>query len=201
MLRPLAASHIPLRVRPLDAPELPGTLISASPLSSLTTALALHRQVVLIHVKGRARGDLAKSMAMLLRLVSQTGLAPLMLHLSASQTCSILIEERAAEAVLRALGESPEPWDVRCQRGLAACLCLGSSITRNPLNLAYALVALADERVVVQSQGYADQGMILVVQAEDGERALCRLHREFVLPAVSARSRPFDLSPARAARM
>lgn len=192
VLLPLSTRAIPLRVRHIDAPEAPGTLISSAPSSALTSALALHRHVALIHIRGRGRGDLSKSLALLLRLVAQTGLAPLMLSISASHTCSFLIEERAAEVVLRVLGESLEAWDVRCQTALAACLCVGNGITRNPLNLAYAMVALADEHVSVHSHGYAELGLVLVVPAADGERALRRLHRDFVLPAVSSNS----LSPA-----
>jgi aspartate kinase len=192
-LLPLAVRNIPLHLRSLEGPERPGTLISATPSSSFTTALALHRQVVLIHVKGRARGDLSKSLAMLLRLVAQTGITPLMLHLSSSHTCSLLIEAQATEAAMRALRNALEPWEVRCQTDLAACLCLGSSVVRNPLSLAYAVVALADERIPVCSQGFSDLGMVLVVQAEDGERAIRRLHRDFVLPVVPSSAHPSEV--------
>jgi aspartate kinase len=195
LLLPLAARNISLRIRNLHAPEAVGTLISAAPSPSFTTALALHREVALVTVKGRTRGDVPKTLSMLLRLVTRTGITPLMLHLTNSYACSFLIETRAAEVVVRTLQGSLERWEVRCQTDLAACLCLGSALTRNPLNLAYAVVALADERIPVLSQGCSEQGLIVVVKVEDGPRALRRLHRDFVTPLAPSGRPVLEVRP------
>jgi aspartokinase len=183
----LAASDIPLHVRSLVAPEALGILVSATA-SSFTAALALQRAGALISIKGRARASLALHLSLILRLITQTGIRPLMLHLTANQHLSLLVEEYADETIMQALENAVKPWEIRCQTGLAACLCAENGFTRQPLNLAYAVIALLGERIPVINQGFSDTGIVLIVRAEDGARAIRALHREFIQPVVPSSS-------------
>ena len=75
-------------------------------------------------------------------------------------------------------------WRVGCRRGLAACACIGSGFTVDPMSSARAITALARERIAVITQGASDTGIILIVEEADSERALRCLHRDLIAPVI-----------------
>lgn len=77
-----------------------------------------------------------------------------------------------------------ENWQVSSRGGLAACACIGSGFTANPMSPARAITALARERIPVITQGASDRGIILIIEDRDSERALRSLHRDLIAPAI-----------------
>lgn len=77
-----------------------------------------------------------------------------------------------------------ENWKVTSRTGLAACACIGSGFTANPMSPARATTALARERIPVITQGASDLGIILIIEDRDSERALRSLHRDLVAPVI-----------------
>jgi len=75
-------------------------------------------------------------------------------------------------------------WKVTSRTGLAACACIGSGFTANPMSPARATTALAHERIPVITQGASDLGIILIVEDRDSERALRSLHRDLIAPVI-----------------
>lgn len=77
-----------------------------------------------------------------------------------------------------------ENWKVSSRAGLAACACIGSGFTANPMSPARATTALAHERIPVITQGASDLGIILIIEDRDSERALRSLHRDLIAPVI-----------------
>ncbi len=75
-------------------------------------------------------------------------------------------------------------WRVRALRGLAACACIGSGFTADPMSSARAVTALARERIPVITQGASETGIILIVEERDSELALRSLHRDLIAPVI-----------------
>ena len=181
----LAAAGIPLWVRSLLDLDAPGTRVSVTTHSSaVTAALALHPAVTLLTFTRSAHLDAQTHLAHLLHLVSQIGIAPLMLTLTDTTQLAILIEEQAMEAVMEVCAEAADTWKVDCQRGLAACHGIGAYFGRQPLIRAQAVMALLDEGITVLSQGCSAVGMMLVVPASEGARSIHCLHHGFMSPVV-----------------
>ena len=78
----------------------------------------------------------------------------------------------------------PQTWRVRCRSGLAACACIGSGFTVDPMSPARAITALARERIPVVTQGASELGITLIVEDADSERALRCLHRDLIAPVI-----------------
>jgi aspartate kinase len=67
---------------------------------------------------------------------------------------------------------------------LAACACIGSGFTVDPMSPARAIAALARERIPVITQGASEQSITLIVADENAERALRSLHRDLIAPVI-----------------
>ena len=183
----LVAAGIPLWVRSLLEPDAPGTRVSVvARASAVTVALALHPAVALLTFTRSAHPDAQTHLAHLLHLVSQIGVAPLMLTLTDKTHLAVLIEEQAIEAVMEVCAEATDTWKVDCQRGLAACHGIGAYFGRQPLIRAQAVMALLDEGIPVVSQGCSEVGMMLVVPASEGARAMRCLHHGFIPSVISS---------------
>jgi aspartate kinase len=97
-----------------------------------------------------------------------------------------VVEEAAAESVVTLLQQDMAmgAWRVRSRSGLAACACIGSGFTVDPMSPARAITALAHERIPVITQGASELGITLIVEDADSERALRSLHRDLIAPVI-----------------
>jgi aspartate kinase len=95
-----------------------------------------------------------------------------------------VVEERAVDSVVALLQHDMGSWRVSHRRGLAACACIGSGFTADPMSAARAITALARERIPVVTQGASETGIILMVEEADSERALRCLHRDLIAPVI-----------------
>jgi aspartate kinase len=112
-----------------------------------------------------------------------------------------VIDEQAAASVVSLLQHDMDEslWSVRCRRGLAACACIGSGFTTDPMSPARAVTALASERIPVITQGASELGITLIVEDKDSERALRCLHRDLIAPVIPL-LRHSPVSPAKEKR-
>ncbi len=86
---------------------------------------------------------------------------------------------------MKTLGAHSQPeWRVKSRCGLAACACIGSGFTVDPMSPARAITALARERIPLITQGASELGITLIVEDRDGERALRCLHRDLIAPVI-----------------
>ena len=95
-----------------------------------------------------------------------------------------MVEEGAAASVVALLQHDMGAWRVRSRNGLAACACIGSGFTADPMSSARAITALARERIPVITQGASELGITLIVEDADSERALRSLHRDLIAPVI-----------------
>jgi len=73
---------------------------------------------------------------------------------------------------------------VRGREGLAACACIGSGFTVDPMSPARAITALAREHIPVITQGASELGITLIVEDKDSQSALRCLHRDLIAPVI-----------------
>lgn len=105
---------------------------------------------------------------------------------SSGHHLSFLVDEQAAACVVSLLQHDMDKslWSVRCRPGLAACACIGSGFTVDPMSPARAIRALASERIPVITQGASELGITLIVEDRDSECALRCLHRDLIAPVI-----------------
>jgi aspartate kinase len=119
-------------------------------------------------------------------LAARAGAAPVAICSSSGHHLSFLVEEQVAESVVALLQQDMDRdnWCVRSRNGLAACACIGSGFTVDPMSPARAVTALARERIPVVTQGASELGITLIVEDVDSERALRCLHRDLIAPVI-----------------
>jgi aspartate kinase len=195
-LIPIAHRNIPVRVRNTFQPQNRGTLIvpdSRSP--SGAGAIAVRRHLSLVTVESTDLCGVPENTGQVFELAARAGTAPVAICSSSGHHLSFVVEEQAEESVVaflrREMGEmgtiaSPgeSTWRVRSRGGLAACACIGSGFTVDPMSPARAITALARERIPVITQGDSDIGITLIVEDRDSERALRSLHRDLIAPVI-----------------
>ncbi len=170
-LIPVAHRNIPVRVRNTFHPHTRGTVVGPERQArSGAAAITVRRNLALITVEN---SDLFGG-----------GRGPRRSPLLIPHHLSFVVEEQAVEPAVALLQHDMGSWRVRSRRGLAACACIGSGFTADPKSAARAITALAHERIPVISQGASDTGIILIVEAEDGEQALRCLHRDLIAPVI-----------------
>jgi aspartate kinase len=212
-LIPLATRNIPVRVRNTFRPYAPGTIVgSMNKQRSAATAITVRRQLALITVESRQLFGTSENVGQIFALAARAGVTPVAICSSSGHHLSFVIEEQLAEKVVELLQHSietqPEPpehshcwpaaraqrspsaannqkhWKVTSRSGLAACACIGSGFTANPMSPARATTALASERIPVITQGASELGIILIIEDRDSERALRSLHRDLIAPVI-----------------
>lgn len=217
-LIPLATRNIPIRVRNTFRPHAQGTLVGPpGKQRSSATAITVRRQLALITVESRQLFGTSESVGQIFALAARAGITPVAICSSSGHHLSFIIEEHMAEAVVEVLQHSidtqPEPalrcssmarthqegWKVTSRTGLAACACIGSGFTINPMSPARATTALARERIPVITQGASDLGIILIIEDRDSERALRSLHRDLIVPVIPLVRHPHTLETRREA--
>src|SRR5436305_1965869 len=184
-LIPIAHRNIPVRVRNTFRPHSRGTVVGSEKTQrSAAAAITVRHQLALITVENTDMFGAPENAGQVFALAGRAGAAPVAICSSSGHHLSFMVEERAADSVLALLQHDMGSWCVSCQRGLAACACIGSGFTVDPMSSARAITALARERIPVETQGASDSGIILIVEDQDSERALRCLHRDLIAPVI-----------------
>ena len=184
-LIPIAHLNIPVRVRNTFRPHSRGTVVgSGRTQRSAAAAMTVRHQLALITVENTDMFGAPENAGQVFALASRAGAAPVAICSSSGYHLSFIVEEQAADSILELLQHDMGTWRVICKRGLAACACIGSGFSADPMSSARAITALARERIPVETQGASDSGIILIVEDQDSERALRCLHRDLIAPVI-----------------
>lgn len=192
-LIPVAQRHIPVRVRSTFHPYARGTLVGPeSRQPSGAAAITVRRRLALITVESTDLFGAPENAGQVFALAARAGAAPVAICSSSGQHLSFVVEEQAAAPVvallqheLKLLSARGQPeWRVKSRGGLAACACVGSGFTADPMSPARAITALARERIPLITQGVSELGIVLIVEDRDCERALRSLHRDLIAPVI-----------------
>lgn len=186
-LIPIAPRNIPVRVRNTFRPHLRGTVVGpVGRTPSGAGAITIRRHLALITVESTDLFGAPENAGQVFALADRAGAAPVAICSSSGHHLSFMIEEQSADSVVALLEHDMDTsaWSVRCRRHLAACACIGSGFTADPMSAARAVTALARERIPVITQGVSEQGSILIVEDQDAESALRSLHRDLIAPVI-----------------
>lgn len=185
-LIPLAMRNVPVRVRNTFHPHNRGTIVGPiiGRQRSAATAITVRRQLALITVESRHLFGASENVGPIFALAARAGITPVAVCSSSGHHLAFMVEEKMADSVVELLEHDLENWKVSSRKELAACACIGSGFTGNPMSPARAVTALARERIPVITQGASDLGIILVIEDRDSERALRSLHRDLVAPVI-----------------
>ncbi len=184
-LIPIAHLNIPVRVRNTFRPHSRGTVVGPEKAQrSAAAAITVRHQLALITVENTDMFGAPENAGQVFALAARAGAAPVAICSSSGFHLSFMVEEQATDSVLALLQHDMGTWRVTCQRGLAACACIGSGFSADPMSSARAITALARERIPVITQGASESGIILIVEDEDSERALRCLHRDLIAPVI-----------------
>jgi len=192
-LIPIAHRNIPVRVRNTFRPGNRGTIVGPEDnQKSGAAAISVRRHLALITVESTDLFGVPESAGQVFALAARAGAAPVAICSSSGHHLSFVVEEQAAESIVTLLQQEmaapgmphPQTWRVRSRSGLAACACIGSGFTVDPMSPARAITALARERIPVVTQGASELGITLIVDDTDSERALRCLHRDLIAPVI-----------------
>lgn len=192
-LIPIAHRNIPVRVRNTFRPGNRGTTVGPEgSQKSGAAAISVRRHLALITVESTDLFGVPESAGQVFALAARAGAAPVAICSSSGHHLSFVVEEQAAESIVMLLQQEmcapgmphPQTWRVRSRLGLAACACIGSGFTVDPMSPARAITALARERIPVVTQGASELGITLIVEDADSERALRCLHRDLIAPVI-----------------
>lgn len=186
-LIPIAPRNIPVRVRNTFHPHIRGTVVGPEGSQpSGAAAITIRRKLALVTVESTDLFGAPESAGQVFALAARAGAAPVAICSSSGHHLSFLVEEQAAESIIALLQHdlNENEWRVRCRRGLAACACIGSGFTVDPMSPARAITALAREHIPVITQGASELGITLVVEDEESESALRCLHRDLIAPVI-----------------
>jgi len=184
-LIPVAHRNIPVRVRNTFRPHTRGTVVGpALGVRSAAAAITVRRQLALITVENSDLFGAPENAGQVFELAARAGAAPVAICSSSGHHLTFMVEEQAVDPVVALLQHDMGSWRVSHRRGLAACACIGSGFTADPMSPARAITALARERIPVVTQGASETGIILIVEESDSERALRCLHRDLIAPVI-----------------
>jgi aspartate kinase len=192
-LIPIAHRNIPVRVRNTFRPGTRGTTVGPGDKhQSGAAAITTRRHLALITVECTDLFGVPENAGQVFALAARAGAAPVAICSSSGHHLSFVVGEQAAESIVTLLQQemdalgSPrqQTWRVRSRSGLAACACIGSGFTVDPMSPARAITALARERIPVITQGASELGITLIVEDRDSERALRSLHRDLIAPVI-----------------
>ncbi|HET8911053.1 MAG TPA: aspartate kinase [Ktedonobacteraceae bacterium] len=184
-LMPVVALQIPVRVRNTFRPHLRGTLIGSEGHSrSGAGAITVRRKLALITVERRDLFGAPESAAQVFELAARAGASPVAICASSGHYLAFMVDEQVADSVVEMLQHDHESWCVTVRPKLAACACIGSGFTADPMSPARAITALASERIPVVTQGASDLGIMLIIEERESEKALRCLHRDLIAPVI-----------------
>jgi len=172
-------------VRNTFRPSLRGTVVGPEGRQkSGAAAITVRRHLSLITVESADMFGAPENAGQVFALAARVGAAPVAICSSSGHHLSFVVEEDAAASVVALLQHDMGTWRVRSRNGLAACACIGSGFTVDPMSPARAITALARERIPVITQGASELGITLIVEDIDSERALRSLHRDLIAPVI-----------------
>ncbi|HLI08931.1 MAG TPA: aspartate kinase [Ktedonobacteraceae bacterium] len=183
-LIPVAPRNIPVRVRNTFRPHIRGTLVGPENEHSAATAISARRHLALITMESTDLFGAPENAGQVFALAARAGAAPVAICSSSGHHLSFMVEEQAADTVVSLLQHDMGTWRVRARPDLAACACIGSGFTVDPMSPARAMASLARERIPVITQGASELGITLIVADENAERALRSLHRDLIAPVI-----------------
>ena len=184
-LIPIAHRNIPVRVRNTFRPHSRGTVVGPEKTQrSAAAAITVRHQLALITVENTDMFGAPENAGQVFALAARAGAAPVAICSSSGYHLSFMVEEQAVDSILALLQHDMGTWRVICTRGLAACACIGSGFSADPMSAARAITALAREHIPVKTQGASESGIILIVEDQDSERALRCLHRDLIAPVI-----------------
>jgi aspartate kinase len=184
-LIPVAHRNIPVRVRNTFRPHLRGTIVGpALTTRSAAAAITVRRQLALITIENSDLFGAPENAGQVFELAARAGATPVAICSSSGHHFTFVVEEQAVDSVAALLQHDMGSWCVSYRRGLAACACIGSGFTADPMSPARAITALARERISVITQGASAIGIILMVKESESERALRYLHRDLIAPVI-----------------
>ncbi|GAC1565554.1 MAG: aspartate kinase [Ktedonobacteraceae bacterium] len=184
-LIPVAHRNIPVRVRNTFRPHTRGTVVGPELATrSAAAAITVRRKLALITVENTDLFGAPENAGQVFELAARAGAAPVAICSSSGHHLAFMVEEQAVDPVVALLQHDMGSWRVSHRRGLAACACIGSGFTADPMSPARAITALARERIPVITQGASETGIILIVEEPDSERALRCLHRDLIAPVI-----------------
>ena len=187
-LIPIAARNIPVRVRNTFRPHVKGTVVGpvVGSAQSGASAITIRRNLALVTVESTDLFGAPENAGQVFALAARAGAAPVAICSSSGHHLSFVVEEKALESVVELLQHDMKTgdWRVRSRRGLAACACIGSGFTVDPMSPARAITALAREHIPVITQGASELGITLIVEDKDSQSALRCLHRDLIAPVI-----------------
>jgi bifunctional aspartokinase / homoserine dehydrogenase 1 len=195
-LLPAVERGIPIRVRRLDAPGDPGTLIgeAASAAGTPVAGLASVDRVATINVEGGGMIGIPGMAARIFAAMAHAGVNIMMIsQASSEQSICLALREAEAERALAALEAELEE-EVRekriqrfeCIRDLAIVAVIGDRMRGHPGMSGSLFSVLGREgiNVLVIAQGSSERNISFVISRTDEARALRALHAEFLSPGA-----------------
>ncbi len=186
-LIPIAARNIPVRVRNTFRPHIKGTVVGpVGNAQSGASAITIRRNLALVTVESTDLFGAPENAGQVFALAARAGAAPVAICSSSGHHLSFMVEEKALESVVELLQHDMKTgdWRVRSRKGLAACACIGSGFTVDPMSPARAITALAREHIPVITEGASELGITLIVEDKDSQSALRCLHRDLIAPVI-----------------
>ena len=186
-LIPIAARNIPVRVRNTFRPHIKGTVVGpVGNAQSGASAITIRRNLALVTVESTDLFGAPENAGQVFALAARAGAAPVAICSSSGHHLSFMVEETALESVVELLQHDMKTgdWRVRSRKGLAACACIGSGFTVDPMSPARAITALAREHIPVITEGASELGITLIVEDKDSQSALRCLHRDLIAPVI-----------------
>lgn len=207
-LIPVAHRNIPVRVRNTFRPHLRGTVIGPESVGGSTqkrassghdapahgqsaaAAISVRRHLALVTVESTDLFGAPENAGQVFALAARAGAAPVAICSSSGHHLAFMVEEQAVESVVTLFEQwqreqhDLDTWRIRYRSGLAACACIGSGFTVDPMSPARAIAALARERIPLITQGASELGITLIVEDADSESALRCLHRDLIAPVI-----------------
>lgn len=188
-IEPAIRKGISVRVKPTFDPDNPGTEIVRNevPTKDVIKAVTLSRNVSLLNISGAgmigAQGVAARAFSAL----ADAGVNIIMISQGSSEAnISIVVDEGHVEAAEKALRhEFPKDIvrEISHNRNVCSVAVVGAGMAGTPGVAGRVFSAMGSNRinVVMISQGSSEHNISFVTSADDAERAVQELHKEFGL--------------------
>jgi aspartate kinase len=180
-----------VRVRNTFRPHNRGTVVGpVGRQQSGATAITIRRNLALITVESTDLFGAPENAGQVFELAARAGAAPVAICSSSGHHLSFVVEEQSAQSVVELLQHDLHgdafggAWQVKSRTGLAACACIGSGFTSDPMSPARSVAALAREHIPIITQGASELGIVLIVEDHNSQRALRCLHRDLIAPVI-----------------
>ncbi|MEO5565197.1 MAG: bifunctional aspartate kinase/homoserine dehydrogenase I [Luteimonas sp.] len=192
-LAPVQALGIPMRIRNTFRPELPGTLIVASPEKSAfpVKGLSLVHDMAVLELAGNGMAGVPGTAQRLFAALHGAGVSVTMISQGSSEhsICCIVRADQAERgraavaAAFATAGDSPQAKSVSTTTGICVLAAVGEGMVGTPGVAARLLGGLAQAGVNVRAiaQGAGERNISVAITATDAARALRAAHAAFWL--------------------